>query len=75
VHIIQEYFLSDDVPKLIRNLEELSAPKCNSILLKKLITLAMDRKHREEVTYVLFSSHSLELFTTDDIIKRFVMLL
>jgi hypothetical protein len=36
----------------------------------------MDRKHREkEVTYVLFSSLSLELFTTDDIIKGFIMLL
>jgi hypothetical protein len=75
-HIIQVYFLSDDVPELIRSLEELSAPKYNSIFLKKLITPAMDRKHREkEVTYVVFSSLSLELFTTDDIIMGFVMLL
>jgi hypothetical protein len=44
--------------------------------LKKLITLAMDRKHKEkEVTYVVFSSLSLKLFTTDDIIKGFIMLL
>jgi hypothetical protein len=44
--------------------------------LKKLITLAMDRKHKEkEVTYVAFSSLSLKLFTTDDIIKGFIMLL
>jgi hypothetical protein len=75
-HIIQEYFLSDDVPELIRSLEELSAPEYNPIFLKKLITLAMDRKHREkEMTSVLLSSLSLELFTTDDIIKGFVMLL
>jgi hypothetical protein len=54
-HIIQEYFLSDDVPELIRSLEELSSPKYNSIFLKKLITPAMDRKHREkEVTCSVF---------------------
>jgi hypothetical protein len=36
----------------------------------------MDRKHKEkEVTYVVFSSLSLKLFTTDDIIKGFIMLL
>ncbi|MCH1922619.1 hypothetical protein L9G15_24720, partial [Shewanella sp. A3A] len=40
-HIIQEYFLSDDVPELIISLQELSAPEYNPIFLKKLITLAM----------------------------------
>ncbi|TVU15508.1 hypothetical protein EJB05_39046 [Eragrostis curvula] len=75
-HIIQEYFLSDDVPELIRSLEELSAPEYNPIFLKKLITLALDRKNREkEMASVLLSSLSLELFTTDDIMKGFIMLL
>ncbi|KAF8715119.1 hypothetical protein HU200_027673 [Digitaria exilis] len=75
-HIIHEYFLSDDVPELIRSLEELSAPEYNPIFLKKLVTLAMDRKNREkEMASVLLSSLSLELFSTEDIIKGFVMLL
>ncbi|KAL6652505.1 hypothetical protein ACP70R_011430 [Stipagrostis hirtigluma subsp. patula] len=75
-HIIQEYFLSDDIPELIRSLEELSAPEYNPIFLKKLITLAMDRKNREkEMASVLLSSLSLELFSTDDIMKGFIMLL
>ncbi|KAF7009708.1 hypothetical protein CFC21_024219 [Triticum aestivum] len=75
-HIIQEYFLSDDVPELIRSLEELSAPEYNAIFLKKLITLAMDRKNREkEMASVLLSSLSLELFSAGDIMKGFIMLL
>ncbi|CAL5016289.1 unnamed protein product [Urochloa decumbens] len=75
-HIIHEYFLSDDVPELIRSLEELSAPEYNPIFLKKLVTLAMDRKNREkEMASVLLSSLSLELFSTDDIMKGFIMLL
>ncbi|XP_062225953.1 MA3 DOMAIN-CONTAINING TRANSLATION REGULATORY FACTOR 4-like [Phragmites australis] len=75
-HIIQEYFLSDDIPELIRSLEELSAPEYNPIFLKKLITLAMDRKNREkEMASVLLSSLSLELFSTDDIMKGFIVLL
>jgi hypothetical protein len=74
-HIIQKYFLWDDVPELIQSLEEFSALEYNPIFLKKLITLAMDRKHREkEVISILFSSLSLEVFTTDDIIKGFVIL-
>jgi hypothetical protein len=75
-HIIQEYFLSDDIPELIRSLEELSLPEYNPIFLKKLITLAMDRKNKEkEMTSVLLSSLSLELFSTDDMMKGFIMLL
>lgn len=75
-NIIHEYFLSDDVPELIRSLEELSAPEFNPIFLKKLVTLAMDRKSREkEMASVLLSSLRLELFSTEDIIKGFVMLL
>jgi hypothetical protein len=52
-HIIQEYFLLDDIPELIQSLEELSAPEYNLMFLKKVIMLAMERKHREkEVTSV-----------------------
>ncbi|KAJ1413251.1 MIF4G-like domain superfamily [Sesbania bispinosa] len=76
VTIIHEYFLSDDIPELIRSLEDLGAPEYNSIFLKKLITLAMDRKNREkEMASVLLSALHIEIFSTEDIVNGFVMLL
>ncbi|KAL5544016.1 hypothetical protein UlMin_007800 [Ulmus minor] len=76
VTIIREYFLSDDIPELIRSLEDLAAPKYNPIFLKKLITLALDRKNREkEMASVLLSALHIEIFSTDDIVNGFVMLL
>ncbi|KAL5991225.1 Peptide chain release factor 1, mitochondrial [Asimina triloba] len=76
VTIIHEYFLSDDIPELIRSLEDLAAPEFNPIFLKKLITLAMDRKNREkEMASVLLSALHTEIFTTEDIVNGFVMLL
>ncbi|THU54217.1 hypothetical protein C4D60_Mb10t22720 [Musa balbisiana] len=76
VIIIHEYFLSDDIPELIRSLEDLAAPEYNPVFIKKLITLAMDRKHREkEMASVLLSALSMELFSRDDIVNGFIMLL
>ncbi|XP_027335580.1 uncharacterized protein LOC113849693 isoform X1 [Abrus precatorius] len=76
VTIIHEYFLSDDIPELIRSLEDLGAPEYNPIFLKKLITLAMDRKNREkEMASVLLSALHIELFSTEDIVNGFVLLL
>ncbi|XP_077250579.1 MA3 DOMAIN-CONTAINING TRANSLATION REGULATORY FACTOR 1-like [Tasmannia lanceolata] len=76
VTIIHEYFLSDDIPELIRSLEDLAAPELNPVFLKKLITLAMDRKNREkEMASVLLSALHTEIFSTDDIVNGFVMLL
>lgn len=76
VTIIHEYFLSDDIPELIRSLEDLGMPEYNPIFLKKLITLAMDRKNREkEMASVLLSALHVEIFSTDDIVSGFVMLL
>ncbi|KAL5717891.1 Peptide chain release factor 1 [Ranunculus cassubicifolius] len=76
VSIIHEYFLSDDIPELIQSLEDLSAPEYYPVFLKRLITLAMDRKNREkEMASVLLSSLHTEIFTTDDIVNGFVMLL
>lgn len=76
VTIIHEYFLSDDIPELIRSLEDLGAPEFNPIFLKKLITLALDRKNREkEMASVLLSALHIEIFSTDDIVNGFVMLL
>lgn len=76
VIIIHEYFLSDDIPELIRSLEDLGSPELNPIFLKKLITLAMDRKNREkEMASVLLSALHIEMFSTEDIVNGFVMLL
>ncbi|KAI9108884.1 hypothetical protein K1719_020189 [Acacia pycnantha] len=76
VTIIHEYFLSDDIPELIRSLEDLGAPEFNPIFLKRLITLAMDRKNREkEMASVLLSALHIEIFSTEDIVNGFVMLL
>ncbi|CAN4085220.1 unnamed protein product [Withania somnifera] len=76
VNIIHEYFLSDDIPELIRSLEDLGAPEYNPIFLKKLITLAMDRKNKEkEMASVLLSALHIEIFSTEDIVNGFVMLL
>ncbi|XP_059645146.1 MA3 DOMAIN-CONTAINING TRANSLATION REGULATORY FACTOR 1-like isoform X2 [Cornus florida] len=76
VTIIHEYFLSDDIHEFIRSLEDLGAPEFNPICLKKLITLAMDRKNREkEMASALLSALHIEIFSTDDIVNGFVMLL
>ncbi|CAA7400721.1 unnamed protein product [Spirodela intermedia] len=76
VVIINEYFLSDDIPELLRSLEDLAAPEYNPIFLKKLITLAMDRKNRErEMASVLLSALQEDTFSTEDIMNGFIMLL
>ncbi|KGN64363.1 MA3 DOMAIN-CONTAINING TRANSLATION REGULATORY FACTOR 1 [Cucumis sativus] len=76
VTIIHEYFLSDDIPELIRSLEDLGAPEYNPVFLKRLITLAMDRKNREkEMASVLLSALHIEIFSTEDIVNGFVLLL
>lgn len=51
-------------------------PEYNPVFLKKLITLAMDRKNREkEMASVLLSALHIEIFSTDDIVNGFVLLL
>ncbi|KAL3824923.1 hypothetical protein ACJIZ3_020952 [Penstemon smallii] len=76
VSIIHEYFLSDDIPELIQSLEDLQMPEYNPIFLKRLITLAMDRKNREkEMASVLLSALHIEIFSTDDMVNGFVLLL
>ncbi|XP_071701850.1 MA3 DOMAIN-CONTAINING TRANSLATION REGULATORY FACTOR 1-like [Rutidosis leptorrhynchoides] len=76
VTIIHEYFHSDDIPELITSLEDLASPEYNPVFLKKLITLAMDRKNREkEMASVLLSALHIEIFSTRDIVDGFVLLL
>ncbi|CAM8878175.1 unnamed protein product [Rhodiola kirilowii] len=74
--IIQEYFLSGDLSE-VNNCLEQENPECcaelNSIFVKKLISLAMDRKNREkEMASVLLSSM---YFPWEDVVNGFVMLI
>ncbi|CAN1179521.1 MA3 DOMAIN-CONTAINING TRANSLATION REGULATORY FACTOR 3 [Linum perenne] len=76
VTMIHEYFHSDDIPELIRSLVDLGLRQYNPIFMKRLITLAMDRKNREkEMASVLLSALHIEIFSTEDIVDGFVMLL
>lgn len=76
VTIIHEYFLSDDIPELIQSLQDLAAPENNPIFIKKLITLALDRKNREkEMASVLLSALHPDVLSTEDVVNGFVLLL
>ncbi|XP_073128441.1 MA3 DOMAIN-CONTAINING TRANSLATION REGULATORY FACTOR 2 [Henckelia pumila] len=74
--IIHEYFLSGDVFEVIRCLESENRSflgALNAIFVKKLVTLAMDRKNREkEMASVLLTSLC---FPSDDVVTGFTMLL
>lgn len=74
--IIQEYFLSGDISEVNSCLEQENTTCCaelNAIFVKRLITLAMDRKNREkEMASVLLSSLC---FPADDVVNGFVMLI
>ncbi|GBG58825.1 hypothetical protein CBR_g226 [Chara braunii] len=62
--IIREYFSSDDAGEVARSLEEIGMPEFYDIFVKKLITMAMDRKNREkEMASVLLSSLYGELIS------------
>ncbi|KAG6543294.1 hypothetical protein Mapa_015208 [Marchantia paleacea] len=74
--IIQEYFLSDDIAEVIRSLEDLGQPDLYPVFLKRLFTLAMDRKMREkEMASVLLSALYAEVIPIELIIRAFVLLL
>lgn len=74
--IIREYFLSGDISEVSCCLEfenSASLAELNAIFVKKLITLAMDRKNREkEMASVLLSSLC---FPSDDVVSGFIMLI
>ncbi|KAJ7969748.1 Programmed cell death protein 4 [Quillaja saponaria] len=74
--IIQEYFLSGDISEVSSCLEQENSSysaELNAIYVKKLITLAMDRKNREkEMASVLLSSLC---FPGEDVVNGFVMLI
>ncbi|KAI4352788.1 hypothetical protein L6164_007008 [Bauhinia variegata] len=74
--IIKEYFLTGDILEVNSCLEQENINCCaelNAIFVKRLITLAMDRKNREkEMASVLLSSLC---FPSDDVVNGFVMLI
>ncbi|GLT77267.1 hypothetical protein SLA2020_488690 [Shorea laevis] len=74
--IIQEYFLSGDISEVSDCLESesrSSLSELNAIFVKRLITLAMDRKNREkEMASILLSSLC---FPADDVVNGFVILI
>lgn len=74
--IINEYLSSHDIDNLIINLEKLHAPEYNPVFIKRLVTVAMDRKNkiRERASFLL-SVLSMEIFTTEDVMTGFSMLL
>ncbi|KAJ4850521.1 MA3 domain-containing translation regulatory factor 2 [Turnera subulata] len=74
--IIREYFLSGDISEVSSCLESENSScsaELNAIFVKRLITLAMDRKNREkEMASVLLSSLC---FPSDDVANGFIMLI
>ncbi|KAH6834713.1 MA3 domain-containing protein [Perilla frutescens var. hirtella] len=74
--IIREYFLSGDVSEVICCLEfenSCGVGELNAVFVKKLISLAMERKNREkEMASVLLSSLCLP---SDDVVSGFIMLI
>lgn len=74
--MIKEYFLSGDISEVSHCLEHenrFSLAELNALFVKRLITLAMDRKNREkEMASVLLSSLC---FPADDVVNGFMMLI
>ncbi|XAR62230.1 hypothetical protein NMG60_11016916 [Bertholletia excelsa] len=74
--MIREYFLSGDISEVSHCLELANhsfSAELNAIFIKRLITLAMDRKNREkEMASVLLSSLC---FPADDVVNGFTMLI
>ncbi|KAJ6774000.1 MA3 DOMAIN-CONTAINING PROTEIN [Salix purpurea] len=74
--IIQEYFLSGDISEVgscLGSENNAFSAELNAIFIKRLITLAMDRKNREkEMASVLLSSLC---FPSDDAVIGFIMLI
>ncbi|KAL6578291.1 hypothetical protein OROMI_010619 [Orobanche minor] len=74
--IIHEYFLSGDISEVSCCLEfenGSSLAELNAVFVKKLITLAMDRRKREkEMASILLSSLC---FPSEDVVSGFIMLI
>eukprot|EP00246_Nothoceros_aenigmaticus_P013530 TRINITY_DN4718_c0_g1_i1.p1 TRINITY_DN4718_c0_g1~~TRINITY_DN4718_c0_g1_i1.p1 ORF type:complete len:725 (+),score=184.72 TRINITY_DN4718_c0_g1_i1:48-2222(+) len=74
--IIQEYFLSGDISEVVTSLEDLAAPEYHGIFIKKLLTLAMEKKnHEKEMASALLSALYAEVIPIAQIEKGFILLL
>ncbi|KAG9441646.1 hypothetical protein H6P81_017500 [Aristolochia fimbriata] len=73
---IKEYFLTGDILEMVSSLEsenDGNSPELNAIFIKRLITLAMDRKNREkEMASVLLTSLCLP---PEDVVNGFLLLI
>lgn len=74
--IVKEYFDSADVQEAANSLLELGSPLYQNFVVKKIVTLAMDRQHREcEMGARLLSVVYPQVICADEMIKGFIQLL
>mmetsp|Transcript_68119 Transcript_68119/g.188819 ORF Transcript_68119/g.188819 Transcript_68119/m.188819 type:complete len:310 (+) Transcript_68119:608-1537(+) len=72
VEALNEYFSSEDAEETIGTIKELGCPEYHYEVVKRAISMAMDRKERErELVSKLLSASSPELLTTDQLGKGF----
>jgi len=69
---LKEYFVSGDVAELIRSVQELGVPEYSYELVKRAVSMSLDRSFREkELVSVLFSTAFPDLLSTNVIGKGF----
>jgi hypothetical protein len=74
--IMEEYFTSGDVQNAATSLEEIDAPQFMYWAVKKLVTLAMDKRpHEREMASVLLSALYGEVVSSDQMQTGFIKLL
>ncbi|CAI5500818.1 unnamed protein product [Closterium sp. Naga37s-1] len=74
--IVAEYFESGDVVEVARSLEELAFPDLHHHLVKRLVTMALDRNNRErEMASQLLSALFQDVLPTDQVEMGFLRLL
>ncbi|CAI5970307.1 unnamed protein product [Closterium sp. NIES-64] len=74
--IVAEYFESGDVVEVARSLEELAYPDLHHHLVKRLVTMALDRNNRErEMASQLLSALFQDVLPTDQVEMGFLRLL
>ncbi|KAK3262158.1 hypothetical protein CYMTET_28970 [Cymbomonas tetramitiformis] len=73
---VEEYFNSADVNEALDRLEELGSPLYQHFIIKRAVTKAMDRGHREmEMTARLISAMHGKIVTVEESVKGFHQLL
>lgn len=76
VTALKEYFASNDMEEVVRQVQDLNEPGLHHILVNKAVQLAMDRKDRErEMVSQLLVALSPEVVTPDQMAAGFTRLL